>query len=466
MKKKSIALLIGVFFSICTSFVVSAKDYVFTVDGIGDIKVGTKMSSLPKQVSGLYDKIEFAVEEVSGEGGYEDTVHLYRVLSGREVVLKIYPDKGKVNSIDVVSKRIKTANGLSLASTASELFAAGAHAVAWNDGSVCIVCDGVLFLDQPLSKTGMKKAEQAYLGENVKFEASDFTGNPGRINTSEWWKEIVNTDISFPGSKTDTLSLILGILFIAVMLAIIAHMVYVNYFRKEYPETLPDMSGSADNNAYVKEAMDNLYNVEFTPYCDPNETPGPDVYNFPIGRKSAYHAKEVLDEVYANHLPVDGEAAEDLRKVSIVTNEAFKRTFAGSWKYLIITAIIGVCSCLLNSDLTPLPFFSLSCVLYYFSCRTPNYVLMKKDLKALKSGRVSSSLTNGLIAGIFGLAASAPVYVTVIKNRNTGEVLSRDEDHSMTVVGLAIMVILFIILAMFMMFIGIFNYLRNYVLRK
>lgn len=466
MKKKSIALLIGVFFSICTSFVVSAKDYVFTTDGIGDIKVGAKISSLPGQVSGLYNKIEFAVEEVSGEGGYEDTVHLYRVLSGREVVLKIYPDKGKVDRIEVVSKSIKTAHGLSLASSAPELFAAGAHAIAGNDGDVAIVCDGVLFLNQPLSQAGQKKAEQAYFGEDVKFEASDFRGNPGYMFTSAWWAETINTEISLPGDKTNTLSLILGILFIAVMLAIIAHMVYVNYFRKGYPETLPDMSGSADNNAYVKEAMDNLYNVEFTPYCDPNETPGPDVYNFPIGRKSAYHAKEVLDEVYANHLPVDGEAAEDLRKVSIVTNEAFKRTFAGSWKYLIITAIIGVCSCLLNSDLTPLPFFSLSCVLYYFSCRTPNYVLMKKDLKALKSGRVSSSLTNGLIAGIFGLAASAPVYVTVIKNRNTGEVLSRDEDHSMTVVGLAIMVILFIILAMFMMFIGIFNYLRNYVLRK
>jgi uncharacterized protein with PQ loop repeat len=72
----------------------------------------------------------------------------------------------------------------------------------------------------------------------------------------------------------------------------------------------------------------------------------------------------------------------------------------------------------------------------------------------------------GAIAGILGLAATAPVYVKVTKDRNTGEVLDREEDHSMTWIAMAFSVVLFIVIAYLMLFVGIFNYLRNYVFRK
>lgn len=484
MKNKTFALLLGVFFSIVTLVGASAKDYVFTSDGIGPLKCGAAIQSIPKIIPGIYDQITIERKQIISMD--EDYIEFYAASLNGERVLEIYNDAeynpDRIVLITILSPRLKTKSGFSLSTKAKDLIKAKGVVICMPDFSAAIFCDGVLFYDLPLSKAGKNKKDHTLNFNYGLYDASDLLkdGCAAEIRINSDNAQIAQraqkqapgaTTVSIPQqAQSDeaipTNQLYLLIAFLAVYFAILGHMVYANYFRKGYPETLPEVSGSVDNNAYVKAAMDNLYNVEFTPYCDPNETPGPDVFNFPIGRKSAYHAKEVLDEVYANHLPVDGEAAEDLRKVSIITNEAFKRTFAGSWKYLIITAIIGVCSCLLNSDLTPLPFFSLSCVLYYFSCRTPNYVLMKKDLKALKSGRVSNSLTNGLIAGIFGLAASAPVYVTITKSRRTGEVLKREEDHSMTVVGLVIMIMLFIILAMFMMFIGIFNYLRNYVLRK
>lgn len=78
------------------------------------------------------------------------------------------------------------------------------------------------------------------------------------------------------GSGKNVWSTILGILFILAVLAMIAHMVYVNYFTKPYPEVFDSANATPENNAYVKNALDVLYNGEFTPLCDPNEVPGPD----------------------------------------------------------------------------------------------------------------------------------------------------------------------------------------------
>lgn len=459
---------------LCLSPVVLADNTSITSAGIGKVKTGATISKLPKLIAGVYDKLELVSEVFEDEGAYEETISIYRATLKGETVLEFYPEEDKVGSITVYSKNLKTNSGLSLNSSPADLFSAGGKVISFNDGGEAILCEGLLFKGLPMTQQGYKKSEQAYLGYQVTFDVSDFdaNGHPSEILVSEYYANMARESAPSGNVKGDSfsdknvLNTILGILFIIAVLAMIAHMVYVNYFAPGYPENPVPTTGTPENNSFVKSSMDALYNVDFTPYCDPNETPGPDVYNFPIGKKAAYHAKEVLDDVYANHLPVDGEAAEELRKVSIVTNESFKRTFAGSKLFLIITIVVAAGACYLNKDATALLYFIPSCIMYYLSCRTPNYILMEKDLKAMKTGKASNGIMNGVLAGIFGLAATAPVYVEATKNRNTGEVIDTEEDYSMTWIAMAISLILFIALAYAMVFVGILNYLRNYVLRK
>ena len=70
-----------------------------------------------------------------------------------------------------------------------------------------------------------------------------------------------------------------------------------------------------------------------------------------------------------------------------------------------------------------------------------------------------------ILGGVFGIAASAPMIVEVTKDANSGEVLDKQNDHSLQIIGMVVSFMLFIILAYAMLFIGIFNYIRNYILR-
>ena len=462
--KRSIFCLAIVCSMLCLSSVVWADNNSITAAGIGQVKTGASISKLPKQIAGIYDKLELVSKYYCDEGGYEDTISIYRATLNGETVFEFYPEDEKIGSISVYSKTLKTNNGLSLNSCPADLFSAGGKVISFNSGGEAILCDGLLFQGLPMTQQGYKKSEQAYFGEPVTFDVSDFeaNGHPSEILISEYYAKEFNS----ASVQNDVWDIILGVLFILVVLAMIAHMVYVNYFVEPYPEVFDSVNAKPENNAYVRNALDALYNGEFTPLCNPHKSSDPDTFNYPVGKKAAYHAKEVLDDILANQLPVDGEAASLFNKVAVVTNDSYKRTFAGSRAFLIVAIIIAVVSCYLNENAYPLIYFGLSCIMYWFASRTPNYILVEKELKTAKTGKQSKSFMSGTIAGILGLAATAPVFVKVITNANTGEVVGKQEDHSMTWIAWAFSIILFFIIAYLMIFVSIFNYLRNYVFRK
>lgn len=450
---------------LCLSPIVLADNTSITSVGIGKVKTGAAISKLPKQIAGVYDKLELVSEAFEDEGAYEETISIYRATLKGETVFEFYPEEDKVGSITVYSKNLKTNSGLSLNSSPADLFSAGGKVISFNDGGEAFLCDGLLFIGVPMTQKGYQKSEQAYFGERVSFDESDFeeNGHPTEILISEYYaKEYSATPKSNRPSGKDVWDTILGIIFILAVIGMIAHMVYVNYFTKPYPESFDSENATPENNTYVKSTLEALYNGEFTPLCDPNEAPA----NYPVGKKVAYHAKEVLDDIMANHLPVNGEAASLLNIVAAVTNDAYKRTFAGSKAFIVVAIIVTIGMCCITKEAYPIIYLGLSSVMYWFASRTPNYILIDKELKAAKSGKQSKSFMTGAIAGILGLAATAPVYVEVTKNANTGEIIDKQEDHSMTWIALAFSVILLVVITYLMIFVGIFNYLRNYVLRK
>ncbi|MBQ9583674.1 MAG: hypothetical protein IJR25_05055 [Bacteroidales bacterium] len=461
MKKNSIVTIVGLIALLLSPVAMRAANTHITNEGIGKVKIGATISKLPDSINGVYDRIEFATEEGFDEGAYEYTYDVYHAYLKDAVVFDIFPAGGKVNSITVYSDKLKTKNGLSLSSTPRELFAAGGKAISFNDGTVAIVCDGAIFFDMPLSEAGINKAEQAYFGYEVAFDASDFeeSGHSRRVVLNG---EHGNQPVATSAPNMSLKDTLLASLFLAVLLAILGHMIYVNFFAKPFPEETIALQGTDLNNSYVISRVDNLYNNVFTTYQESGDT---EPLKFPVGKQAASESKRTLKDIYDNHMPVGGEAAEKLRKVSILTNHAYKRSFTGSIKFLVITIIVGVGACLLNKDAKPLLYFLPACVLYYFSCMTPYYIQMEKALKEMKTGRRSGRFMDAILGGIFGFAASAPMIVEITKDARSGEVLDKRNDSSLQIFALALSIILFIILAYVMLFVALLNYVRNYILR-
>lgn len=460
MKKHSIITIVGITALLLSSVATWAGNTSITKSGIGKVKLGETISNLPERIEGLYDKIEFESEEGYEEG--ENSFEVYHVSLGDNIIFDIFPEEDKVAAITVLSAELKTKKGLGMDSTPAELLAAGGRIISFNDGTVAIVCDGVLFLDIPLSDQGYKKAEQAYLGYDETFDVSDFdtSGHAKRI--------LISGKYGDQGEKTtnsDFKDILILVLFLVATFAMIGHMIYVNFFAKPFPEDTIPVKGMDLNNLFVSSQMDYLYDNVFTPYQDPDDLSGEEPLKFPVGRKAAREANRTLKEIYDNHMPVDGDAADKLRKVSIITNEANKRSFSGSIKFLIITIVIGAGACFLNKEATPLLYFLPACILYYFSCMTPYYIQMEKAIKEMASGKKSSRWTDAIIGGIFSIAASAPMIVEITKDADTGEVLDKSNDSSLQIIGLIVTFLLFILLAYAMLFVGILNYIRNYILR-
>lgn len=162
------------------------QDFKIGPTGIGPVKLGVSVNSIPKSVPGLYDKLVKA-SRVEYEDGDEFTVTVYQGILGKDVVFE-FPAEEKVDDIYVFSKTLKTAKGLGLSSTPAALFSAGGTVLEGNDGILGILCEGVLFVGTPFTSSGNKKAEQSYLGETVTFAASDFVAgsHPEKMFIASW----------------------------------------------------------------------------------------------------------------------------------------------------------------------------------------------------------------------------------------------------------------------------------------
>ena len=176
----AISLIIGVS---CTS----VADNTLKADGIGPVRLGAVINSLPKSSEGLYDRIE---PERVEEFDYEGTVY-HLVLQGERIVTLI-EDTGKIHAIEVYSDKVQTADGFGLNKTAVQILTAGGTSYCDNYGFEGLLFKGMLFSDMDLTPSGQKKAEDAYLdGTDQIFTESDFiTGtHPVKITLAKWYAE-------------------------------------------------------------------------------------------------------------------------------------------------------------------------------------------------------------------------------------------------------------------------------------
>ena len=168
-------ILISVIIAIVGSYRLCASSEM-EKDRIAQLRVGMLLSKIPDSIPGIYDRIEIVDVSSELEERYEGEYvpPCYRAFLGSELVFEFYPYDNKVGNISVFSKKLTTSRGLGLFSSARDIFESGAKAVCLNDGTVVVACDDVFFVGLDLTDKGIKKAEADYLGEEHKYDLTDF----------------------------------------------------------------------------------------------------------------------------------------------------------------------------------------------------------------------------------------------------------------------------------------------------
>lgn len=382
MKKSILCILL--LFGFQSAF--AAKTNILTSDGLGNIKIGNHISSIPEKVPGLYDRLSVEDIEISDEGGYCDTISVFRGYSGKKLIFTIHHYNDEIWSIDVDDSSVKTKSGFGVNSKTRDILKAGGYPYYSNQGYEGIYFDGVLFICYGLTESGAKKREESYLnGIDYMMTAEDFNAD-SRAQSVKIWNGITPPEIpaaegnlssasapaeNYDAIKLSTNQIILLVVIILAYLAILGHMLYVNYIMGE---------------------------------------------------------REI-------------------------------RSFAGSWQYIVIALAFGIGSTFMMKNFATFlfPFFSI--LLYWFSCLTT------RDVYHSSGGGVGS-----MLKATFGFVDSAPVEkkTTIVYDAQTDLEVSRSEsiDYSMKIIAFLFAVAILFTLSYFMVFIAIFNWLRNYIFSK
>lgn len=258
----------------------------------------------------------------------------------------------------------------------------------------------------------------------------------------------------------------LGILILLGALAIIAHMIYECFIKKPHDALTVEACQNARKEQGMKpmteaEAGELLVKMDeildsWTSYKGENEEDLWVMTKYSQTKKTL----ALLDEVVAA-LPDNENVVSRYNELNQSYNEAMKRQYNGSTAYIILCVVVAALFCWIggsggwyNIAIT----FGLQIAVYWLASMTPTYLLNKKALSTSRTPK----FMNGMIAGILGLAATAPTYTTVTKWSDGSE--TKEEDNSAFWFSAIFSLVILLLLAIFMFVVALLNYLRNYVL--
>lgn len=265
----------------------------------------------------------------------------------------------------------------------------------------------------------------------------------------------------------DTGQLILEILVLAVIVGTIVHMLYILLKKKHREDfTVEEFKAkrleagrsetSADaENEEVAELMRSIM-AEWSPIGEDEET-GEEM-RAPLKQKQVTQAEEKLRQAI-EIAPTTDEMVFEINDTARVINIANKREFNGSKRLIVIVVILALLVGIFGSMWGFFAWLIASCLIYIMASLTPGFIINKRMLKG-KEGK--SSFISALLGGVFGAVATAKTYKTVTKYTDGSKETSYD--HSETIGALILAFVVTILVASFMAFIALINYLRNYVL--
>ena len=256
--------------------------------------------------------------------------------------------------------------------------------------------------------------------------------------------------------------ILLGILILLVMFAIIGHMVYELFIVKKPKALTVEECKEARLNAGLspmteEEAQELLNKMvddteSWTSFVNANNEDDKIITKYSQAKKT----RQVLEEVAAS-MPDNSDVVECYNSLLEIYTECTKRKYNASTTYIIISAVLMVGISILAGTYEMIAYTAVSIGLYIMASMTPNYILIKKELK----GRRGPKFMSGFIGGILGGVAAAETVTTVTKWSDG--TTTKDVDNSNFWISLILSIVLFVVLAIFMFVLAFINYLRNYV---
>jgi hypothetical protein len=259
------------------------------------------------------------------------------------------------------------------------------------------------------------------------------------------------------------------LVFILAIALSIVHMIVTFFTKKGYESTSvekmkakrraenKDKESTAEENElsmnYLEDIFDHWTTVDST-NGEPLKAPA----------RKAHLNKSLKDlQKVKDMAPTDPDVVDRINELGDVLNSNAKRRFAGSKMLVGLSLLVTVIMYFfLKTDdntvfqvIMDLWWLWASTIFYIIASFAPQF-LIDKRLRKMGSGNFSSGLV-GFFAGIF---FAAPAYTTVTKYTDG----TSSTDTGFNFFGLIIMIIGLLVLAFGIVFFGLLNYLRNYVL--
>ena len=259
---------------------------------------------------------------------------------------------------------------------------------------------------------------------------------------------------------------------VLVILGIMAHMVYVRYFKKGFPTydvsyfeeirslTSPEMLPQGkDDNALLDEIQNanSLFHVEDT-YKDGT--------TFMCVEKKSEMKKAMA--TYKNIVaaaPTNQTVVDELNVlVNHINENNVRHHFHGSKTLLWIAGVVGLIFTIVMfcggsgsfwSGFGTMMFFGVNIYLYILACQGPAWLMAKRLRK--NSGHASTGIFAAVLAMIGGTKT-----VRTVTEWSDGTTTSED-DNSQHFIAWGIGLIVVVMMAFFLAAFALWNYLRNYV---
>ena len=265
------------------------------------------------------------------------------------------------------------------------------------------------------------------------------------------------------GSKVS--DVLLGVLFIAVLLFVLGHMIYQNFICKDFRTDYTAQEFAKIRKDEGLAAMSQRENDEINAKIDKvMELWGsiPDEYGDPFPYPLKYSVVKSTIAVVAESVaakPTDKATIERINGINEVLNHALVRQFTGSKAMIVVAIIVGILLGIGGGNAAPIIFFGASILFYLLASRTATFVIAAKQAKGRNS---SVSFLSGLIGSLFMGVATAKTYKTI--TTYSDGTTKTETDNSQTWISLIFGLVVMFILACILILISLINYLRNYLI--